>query len=253
MYNEVCYDKSFLKQVIVRLDFATPIDALEKNVASKLVKTIVSAFPIVEPSELIGHQFMIDAEGFKTQQIESKQWNYFGRDRLQKLTVAPRYIVWQFDNYTTYVKTKEQIVTIIDQFAKQYPDTQISRFGIRFINQIDIEVADPTKWDEYISPELLANRDFFKDDVISRIINIVELKFEDIDVRFQYGIPNPDYPAQVKRPLYVLDLDASYAQAFDVNEVADIMDRAHSHIQALFERSITQALREKMNVRPVQE
>lgn len=253
MYNEVCYDKSFLKKVIIRLDFTSAIDALQKAVPAKLVKSIIASFPIVEPTEQVGHEFMFEADGVTSRQVANKQWNYFGKDRLQKLTVAARNVIFEYDSYVSYEKTKEQLVSIIDAFAKQYPDTQISRFGIRYINQIEIEVADSTKWNDFIVPELLGNRDFFENDQITRMVAISELKYDDIDVRFQYGMPNPDYPAVIKRPLYVLDLDAYYSQAFEVIEVAGIMDKAHARIQNLFERSITKALREKMNVRPVQE
>jgi uncharacterized protein (TIGR04255 family) len=65
-------------------------------------------------------------------------------------------------------------------------------------------------------------------------------------------MPNPDYPAPVKRPLYILDLDASVSQAHDLAEVMPYMENAHNLIQDIYERSITQKLRKKMNVKSIQ-
>jgi uncharacterized protein (TIGR04255 family) len=63
-------------------------------------------------------------------------------------------------------------------------------------------------------------------------------------------MPNPDYPAIIKRPVFVLDLDAYVQMAHDLAESLQYMEEAHTRIQDLFERSITQQLRERMNVRP---
>ena len=72
-------------------------------------------------------------------------------------------------------------------------------------------------------------------------------------VRVQFGMPNPDYPAQVRRPLVVLDLDASISEAHALPRTTIYMDEAHARIQAIFERSITLALREKMDAKPIQQ
>jgi uncharacterized protein (TIGR04255 family) len=79
------------------------------------------------------------------------------------------------------------------------------------------------------------------------------LKVDDIDIRVQAGMPNPDYPAVMKRPQFVLDLDAYVSLAHDLPQSGGYMDQAHEHIQALFERSITDRLRGRMNARPVPE
>jgi len=54
---------------------------------------------------------------------------------------------------------------------------------------------------------------------------------------------NPDYPAPVKRPLFVLDIDASISQAHDLTDDVGYMEEVHNRIQALYERSNTDRLR----------
>jgi uncharacterized protein (TIGR04255 family) len=86
---------------------------------------------------------------------------------------------------------------------------------------------------------------------LTRLIQVAELKYDDLDMRFQFGMPNPDYPAMMKRPQFVLDLDAYVQTAHDLGDSLQYMEQAHGLIQGLFERSITDQLRERMNARSV--
>jgi uncharacterized protein (TIGR04255 family) len=78
-------------------------------------------------------------------------------------------------------------------------------------------------------------------------MSVVEMRLDRIGLRFQFGMPNPDFPAPIRQPLFVLDLDA-YANGLEAADVASHLDNAHGHIQAVFEDSITDALREVMGV-----
>lgn len=254
MYEEVCYRKSFLKQVIVKVDFASPLSQLDKGVPKKLLDVIVDEFPIVEPNEFRNNHIMLDDAGIKTQQQTIKQWNFFSKDRTRQLTLAPQTVFISENAYSTYEQTKKQFKSVINALSEAFPDAKSARFGLRYINQIDVDVADPTRWDGLISTDLISSRNFFQqDDPITRLINIVELVYGDIGVRFQFGLPNPDHPAPVRRPLFILDLDASVDQAHDLADVMGYMDAGHDKIQAIYERSITDHLRERMDAKPVQQ
>ena len=182
-----------------------------------------------------------------------KQWNYYSKERDRLLALGPQNVFVQYKDYSSYEEAKDQFGAVVDALNTAFPGTLASRFGLRYINQIDLALDDPTGWDAYIDAKLLCSRDFFgTDESITRLITIAELKYGDMGVRFQFGMPNPDYPAPVRRPHFVLDLDASISEAHDLTETMSYMDGAHDRIQAIFERSITHALREKMNAKPVQ-
>lgn len=254
MYEQVCYQKPFLKEVIAKVDFASPIERLEKGVPPKLINTIVKNFPIVEPADVLMHELALDGNALKSKQTAMKQWSYFSKDRGQQLTLASQSFFMLYKQYNNFEETKEHFSSIVDAMNTAFPGTMASRFGLRYINQIDLPLDNPSEWGDYIDQKLLSSRGFFgDDDVITRLITIAELKYDDMGVRFLFGMPNPDYPAPVKRPLFVLDLDASISQAHVLTEVMTYMDEAHRRIQTIFERSITQALREKMDAKPVQQ
>lgn len=253
MYEQVCYQKSYLKQVIAKIDFASPLLQIQNGVPSKLLKTIIENFSIVEPGELINQEFLHEGESLQFKQTMIKQWNYYSKDRSRQLTLSAESIFVVYTIYKSYEETKEQFGIVIDALSKAFPETKASRFGLRYINQIELVLDDATKWKDLINAKLLGSRDFFENtDSLTRLISIAELQYEDISVRFQFGMPNPDYPAPIKRPLFILDLDGSVSQAHDLTETPDYMDQAHSHIQKIYERSITDSLRGKMDARPVQ-
>lgn len=252
MYEQVCYQKPFLKEVIVRVDFATPVEKLEKSVPPKLFRTIAQNFPIVEPADVLMHEVAIEGDSLRSKNTSMKQWSYFSKDRGQQLTLASQSFFLQYKKYNSFEDTKGHFDAVVDAMNSAFPGTMASRFGLRYINQIDLPMHNPSEWGKYIEKKLLCSRDFFdNDDAIARLISIAELKYGDMDVRFQFGMPNPDYPAPVKRPLFVLDLDASISQAHDLKDVMTYMDDGHRRIQTLFERSITESLREKMNAKLV--
>jgi uncharacterized protein (TIGR04255 family) len=80
-------------------------------------------------------------------------------------------------------------------------------------------------------------------------MHVAELQSGDIDVRFQFGMPNPDYPAVIKRPQFVLDMDAYVKTSHDLGGSVQYIEQAHSLIQELFERSIADKLRRHMNAK----
>ncbi len=253
MYEEVCYNKSFLRLVIARVDFATPIEKLDKGVPQKLVASIVEDFPIIEPADVVMQEIAVSGSEVKSTATPSKEWNYFSLDRNSQLTLSQQTFIVQYKTYSNFEATKQQFGKVVAALTAMFPGVLASRFGLRYINQIELPLPDPTRWDDYIAAPLLAQRGFYEAaESVSRLVSIAELRYDDIGVRFQFGMPNPDFPAAIRRPVFVLDLDASVTQAHELAQTLNFIDRAHDRIQNLFERSITDELRRRMDARPVQ-
>jgi uncharacterized protein (TIGR04255 family) len=254
MYEEVCYGKSFLKQVIARIDFAAPLEKLDKGPPTRFVTPIAKNFPIIEPTEVVMQELAVNNDGIAHRHTTERQWNYFSRERDRQLTLSPSAAFIQYTKYATYEETKEQFGALIDALGAVFPGTMVARFGLRYINQIEGLVEDATRWKDYINDELVAARGFYaEDENLTRLVSISELKYGQVGIRFQYGMPNPDFPAPIKRPLFVIDIDASVVEAHELSHTMAYMDEAHARVQSLFERSIKNTLREKMDAQqPVQ-
>jgi len=253
MYEQVCYKKSYLKQVIARIDFAAPVEKLEKGPPTKLLGAIVKSFPIVEPTEVVMQEIELGAAGLAHKQTPIKQWNYYSKERDRQLALSPGFMYVLYNTYQSYEETRGQFQNVVDALTASFPDTIASRLGLRYVNQLNLATDDPTQWKQYVHENLAGARDLFQgEDVLTRLLSVAELRYGDIGVRFQYGMPNLDFPAPIKRPLFVLDIDASVSEAHELSKTMGFMDEAHARAQSIFERSITNALREKMDAVPVQ-
>jgi uncharacterized protein (TIGR04255 family) len=119
---------------------------------------------------------------------------------------------------------------------------------MRYINHVKIEEDDPFEWRKYLNNNLLCIFDVPQNKTeIRRALNILELNIDDIMLKYQYGMHNPDYPAPIKQKIFVLDFDAYKSGILSLEELSDIIPKLHDNIESLFEKSITLSLREKMN------
>lgn len=251
MYEEVCYEKSFLKEVISRIDFISPLPGLEKSLPPKLTKVLSDHFPIIEPTEGLTHSIelnFVGAGGMQQRQTPVRIWNFYGKDREKQLSLASQYVFVSYTRYSTYEDLKEDFSSVVATLDAAFSDTRAGRFGLRYINNIEIEGVPPIEgWGEYVAPVLITPPEFFAGQQLTRLLHLAELKCGDLALRFNFGLPNPDYPSPIKRPSFILDLDAYIQAAHDLGESLQYMEKAHGCIRDLFEKSITDKLRERMH------
>ncbi|MBA7635071.1 hypothetical protein ES703_42671 [subsurface metagenome] len=82
---------------------------------------------------------------------------------------------------------------------------------------------------------------------ISRAFHNLELNYGDYLIKFNYGMYNADYPAPIKRKIFILDFDAFSMRILNENEIRKFLPIFHKQIQSLFEESITDKMRRKLN------
>jgi uncharacterized protein (TIGR04255 family) len=250
MPDEICYKRNYLTQVIARIEFVAPLGILERTVPAKFSDAVTKVFPIVVPVELTNFaiEMQVGVESTKSNQTRIKQWQFFGKEREKVLSVSSQALDLGYSKYTTYEEVKAAFTEAVETLAKLCPDARVKRFGLRYVNKITIENStNPTDLNGLISPELSCMIRFFQPENLTRLFHIAELKMGDFDLRFQFGFPNPDYPAVMKRPEFILDMDAYVQIVHDLNESLRYMDGAHEQIQSLFEKSISDVLRSRMN------
>ncbi|CAJ0878975.1 hypothetical protein AMST5_03017 [freshwater sediment metagenome] len=248
MFDDVCYKKSFLKEVVARIDFVAPVTAFEKNIPAKALKKIGSHFPIAEPRESIAQHIELGPEGVKQQEFRGKQWNFFGKEREKQLTIEPGAIYVRYTKYSRFEDLKDEFQDAVNAIDQEASGIVAQRFGLRYINQFDLEELKLSNVNTYFTESLLGTPPFGSyARNLTRNFHIVELKFGDIDVRFQFGFPNTDYPAVIKRPIFIIDIDAYALTVHPMSDSIQYIEAAHGHIQKLFEESITADLRSKMN------
>ena len=250
MYDRVRYSKPFLKEVILRVDFAAPQKAFTKTLPDKVANAALLHFPIAEPVQALAQELQITPREVKQKRSEFTEWNFHGREREKRLAISPLFIFTTHGSYRTYEELKQEFLAVMEVLFAEFPDLRASRMGLRYINNIDIEDTDPLKWDRYIDASLLCLFSRFHDpDHLTRLFHIVEFKYDDLQVKLQFGLPNPDFPAVIRKPIFILDVDGYVQGLQDLADIKVNVDHAHAQVQRLFEQSITDDLRELMNAR----
>lgn len=242
-YKRRKYKKDFVKKVICRIDFDTPLGIIKSGPPPEIYELVKSRFPIVETKNLIGKELFVGPGPIREKQTHSKEWFYFGKEREKLLKIAPEYIVIEYTKYEYFEKLKEDFLSVIDALFKAFPKTRIKRMGLRYIDSIELP-GNPFEWNNYFSNKLICNIDIASDkSTLSRVFNIVEFNYGDAFLKFQYGLYNNDYPAQIKKKEFILDYDMFTSEIIEKDDLGLKLDEFHIKLGSCFEEIITDDLR----------
>lgn len=244
------YKKTFLTQVIVRIDYLNTIDSILTGLPKPLSQKALRLFPIAEPREVIAQELQITPKAVESARtIKGKEWHFFGKNREKYLVIGNKAMFINYSIYESFEKLQGDFSSMLDPLLATFEDLEISRLGLRYINNVELSESDYTNWSPYLNKKLLTIFNV-ADDVskISRAFNVLELNYGDMNLTFQYGMHNPDWPAVIRRKLFVLDFDAYFQGLIQSKEeVSAYLIRFHDKIQELFESSITAKLRGLMD------
>jgi len=244
------YKRNFLKQVIARIDFATPLQSLTEGPPKSIIEAIKSQFPVAEQKKQVVQQVLVsDAEVQRARQ-ETFQWFYHSKDRDKSAYIGPDAMYVEYKKYERFEFLQDDFLTVTNALFDTFPDLHARRLGLRYIDNIEfVQEKNPTDWSKYLHENLLAAFRLAEDaSTISRAFHTLEFNFGDMNIRFQYGMPNPDFPAPIKKKLFTLDFDAYCMLLLGRDEVAQRLTMFHDKLKASFEEVITDGLRRVMGV-----
>lgn len=250
-YSGIRYSRNFLTEVIVRIDFLMPLEGITSKLPPSLMKGSKKRFPLAEPQQKVEQEFQISIasnEAKSSRSSEISEWIFYSTDRKKVLKIAPQTLLISYKDYASYNQLREDFDDILGLFFTAYVDAQPHRLGLRYVNSIGFSEGHPLEWNGLLNSRLLGLFDFVpKSENLSRLFHVIEFNDSQSNLRFQFGMPNPDYPAIIRQKLFILDFDAYYQGLIEKEELADQLDRSHIKIQELFELSITDNLRTMMN------
>ncbi len=248
MPDQIKYRKNFLSEVIARIDFASPIHRIAKDLPSRISTAALKAFPIQEPRKAIAQHLQISQQNVTTENVELTEWHFFGKEREKQLVLVNESLFVTYTRYENYSSFRDDFLNILEVFFKDFPECVPNRLGLRYINKISIQNGDPFSWEEYINASLLSILNFSTNKTqISRAFSNLEFNHGDFNVRFQFGMHNPDFPAIIRQRHFILDYDAYHQGLQNPQDIGHNLDRYHEQIQLLFENSIKDSFRERLN------
>lgn len=246
MANEICYNNSFLKDVIFRVDFPTPLKNITESVSADLARAILKSFPISEPQTIRSQDIKINEDNVTTSSEEIKKWVYHGTEREKSLILDYQSVTMSIQRYNSYEAALSEFKFILDTIFQENKGLFSSRIGVRYINSIELDKGNPLEWNEYIDENILGVLGFHFTENISRVFHILEYNFDGQSLKCQFGMPNSDYPAVIKKKQFVLDLDSYFSGVFELKDTYESIESCHQKIQEFFEKSITDKTRKLM-------
>lgn len=248
------YRTNFVTEAIIRIDFENSIEGFRNELNEDLKTEIMKYFTLSDPKDAFTEEFRISPPADKVERIKSvfKEWNFYGNEKLKRFCVTKDFIFLTYKKYLNYQDFIDPFLSTYKELIRQNPDLTAKRLGMRYINNVEIGQGDTFEWNEYLNLDLLSILNVpEKKEEISRAFHILELNFTDDDMKlkYQYGMHNPDYPALIKQKIFVLDFDAYKNGSLSSDEIEHLIPSFHDKIEALFERSIKDKLRETMNER----
>ena len=243
------YKNNFLTEVLFKIEF--PVLLGLKQFISEFQILIRDRFPDLEEQPFISLPKDIKSEDILSIFSQDKLWKFKSLSGEKFIELSKTHLLYCCKKYAHFKEFNENIEFIISSFKKIYGENIIiKKTGLRYVNNIEISKGNPFEWGEYIKTELVsATNKFVKDKkIIKRSIQIIEIKENEFDIHFQFGMPNPDHPNPITKKLFLLDFDCVSQEPIKLQDIGGRLIESHNHVEELFEDCIMDGLRKEMVV-----
>ena len=252
-FESVCYTRNFLGRVIFRIDFQTEISYEVIN-STSMVKAIMGNFPVSEKDRIVYEgRYKLTFNKSKpgvapenaTQVVEKA---FTDSEKTKKLIFSEKYLIVEIYQYTVF----DDLLKYVDEILENIDcDIAIRRMGLRYINNYEFKEKRIFSFNKYFNKDLLSFSFMAKLDsniLPKRALNIQEYAYEENNIKFQYGLYNPEFPAPIKKKAFVLDYDGYYQGLIDDKKaILPKFKELHRLIQYFFEKSITDKMKDEMD------
>ena len=226
---------NYIKEIVIRIDLPETFEFSETDVPKEIRKKVLKRFPIPEPRTIQGKELQLSDKEFIQKDLEKKEWHFFDSNREKELVFTENAFFIVYKKYEEFNKLREDWSSFINSIFDKYPEIQVNRFGLRYVNHIQLD-KDKNRWKDVINEKLLHNFQLGLDN-ISRGFSIINLNEKGTKTNFQYGIHNPDFPSPIKNNLFILDFDVFYEGILTKKDILENTDTFHDMIKSLFSLS----------------
>jgi len=248
------YKRNYLTSVIVRLDFTIPPSDIDRELPDELAKKIARDFPTpATPVDCVQRLIAMNPTGnLQVPTTERwKRWDFYTARRDRFLRIERDFYCIQYKKYQSFQTLKTDFRGVLNLMAEAFPDVTYRRLGLRYVDTFSFpHEENPLDWRRWIAAKLLAPLAVpsAKDrQAICRAMQNLELNCDGVRLRFQYGIPNPDYPSPVRQKQFVFDTDVFCEGLLEPSDMEPKLNKFHEIADQYFEDHITAEMRRHLN------
>lgn len=246
------YQNTFLKQVILRLDF-NRLAALQTEAATPFTEDMKARYPDVSSNPTTMLSVVMSPGGPNLSQ-QTVGWLrvHKAQGTARSVTLASDFVAIEYGAgaYQHFDELREQVVFVLGIFRNRLGPQQFTRIGLRYVNEITFPQGDALDWDNLINPDLVTSvkAGLLNELRMARSVHHLVAQKDDISVILNYGISNPDYPSAVARRQFVLDLDCYVNGIVESAEAEQRIRDINAVAEQIFEHSIEDGLRNHMGI-----
>lgn len=190
-------------------------------------------------------------------------FRFLDLERTQSIAVSPVSIVLEASRYNRFEEFRERVEEAVSALGKVLRVAAAQRIGLRYIDEVALTDLPAGTFDGYFAESLLAPGEAVPD-VGEPVAYLTTSRYAvgpDRHTTMRTGVLGtpvvaPQGPLAIARPTsppyFLIDIDSSWEAAttpplpFDASAIVDILGTLHAPVRALFERSITEKLRDDM-------
>lgn len=237
------YKNNFLRDVIFRIDFVNQVDI--NNFVEKNIVELKKRYPFYNSVKAKHDNIMLTEKTVEKETIEYTNQIFDNKDRTARIEINPGCLVINYKKYVDFEPLYKDIELIFNLLSKDN-DITVGRTGLRYINIFENNDLDPIDWSKYIKEDLLFNETWDGFNVLQHM-SVANLKCDECLIKIQYGLFNGEMPNDRVKDSYILDIDASSMQMCDLVAIKSQIREWNNNIRKVFENSITEEMKEKLN------
>lgn len=234
------YKRNFLKQAVCELRFPTLMELGEARPPAALVTALRKDYPHLE----LANEVMIGIGGG----VPGGNNAHIFRSSKLTWTVSLKQSSLSIETkaYTEYAQLKERVLKVVAAAVKIIDSDFFTRIGLRYINVIDPDDADPT--DGWINPQIVQPLLSQKFTGIQEYAGRIQLNSDDGGCLLQHGIRlrQSRRDGNTQYPEYLLDIDA-YRNDVVLADAESALDVMHSQAFDVFDWCLADKAREYLS------
>lgn len=247
-YEDIHYKKNYLTNVVCRLDFPSILE-ISTHIPDTFQNMIKEEFPHFESKMMVKYSTFLNKDEKIDKRQEMPSYYFLNNEKDKVVNLSQDSLTIEFFKYNNFDEFMDIVKKIISSFIAIYKPGNFNRLGLRYVNQIILDKGNPLIWKEYINNSLIHIIENFlnRDNHISRAMSQIVLTYDDYKINFNYGIFNSEFPSKISRKEFILDFDC-YTDFVEGDSIIEQIELFNREIKLLFEKSIKNGLRKKMEV-----
>lgn len=242
------YKRNFLKDVIFRIDFVNPINV--NSFVQDNLPELRKMYPLYSPIKLKQNNIKVnfdEVKGDTVERMETIQVKqiFFNASRTAQMKISSNALIINYKKYDDFDLLYKDIVNVLELLTKN-SNIIVGRTGLRYINIFENNDLNKIDWSKYIIPSMLFIENWNNSNVLQHM-SVANIKKDECILKIQYGLFNGEIPNDRVKDSYVLDIDASSVEMCELVVVKEQIGKWNDYVREIFEYSITEQMKEKLN------